>query len=229
MAITKASSNAVAAAAKGDLVVGNATNDSGVLAVGSADQVLTVDSSTATGLKWATAGAAGANWSLLNAGGTTLTGATTITVSGISAKDKILVLVGSASSIYTASLISVRFNTDTGANYTAFGAHFVEGGSSYSVDIFRRYTQTGLTGIPLGKMGTNDPAQVSGFLRIDGCNAAGVKAYTAGGMGSTEGGNTQEGFNIGGIYNSSSTISSVSIVSSYGNFDNGTVYIYTSA
>jgi len=54
MPISKASSNAVAPAAKGDLVVGNATNDSGILAVGSANQVLTVDSSTATGLKWAT-------------------------------------------------------------------------------------------------------------------------------------------------------------------------------
>jgi hypothetical protein len=61
MAITKASSNAVAPAAKGDLVVGNATNDSGVLAVGSTDQVLTVDSSTATGLKWATPAAGGFN------------------------------------------------------------------------------------------------------------------------------------------------------------------------
>ena len=59
MPITKASSNAVAAAAKGDLVVGNATNDSGVLAVGSTDQVLTVDSSTATGLKWATPSSGG--------------------------------------------------------------------------------------------------------------------------------------------------------------------------
>jgi len=54
MAITKATSNAVAPAAKGDLVVGSATNDSDVLAVGSTDQVLTVDSSTATGLKWST-------------------------------------------------------------------------------------------------------------------------------------------------------------------------------
>ena len=59
MPITKASSNAVAAAAKGDLVVGNATNDSGILSVGTANQVLTVDSSTATGLKWATASSGG--------------------------------------------------------------------------------------------------------------------------------------------------------------------------
>jgi hypothetical protein len=58
MAITKASSNAVAPAAKGDLVVGNATNDSGILSVGTANQVLTVDSTTATGLKWASASAA---------------------------------------------------------------------------------------------------------------------------------------------------------------------------
>lgn len=55
MPITKASSSAVAPGAKGDLVVGSATNDSGILAVGSTNQVLTVDSSTATGLKWATA------------------------------------------------------------------------------------------------------------------------------------------------------------------------------
>lgn len=40
--------------AKGDLLVGTADNTIGGLAVGSADQVLTVDSSTATGLKWAT-------------------------------------------------------------------------------------------------------------------------------------------------------------------------------
>jgi hypothetical protein len=56
MPITKASGNSVTAAAKGDLVVGNATNDSGVLSVGANDTVLTADSSTATGVKWAAAG-----------------------------------------------------------------------------------------------------------------------------------------------------------------------------
>ncbi len=40
--------------AKGDLLVGTADNTIGGLGVGSANQVLTVDSSTATGLKWST-------------------------------------------------------------------------------------------------------------------------------------------------------------------------------
>jgi hypothetical protein len=78
MAITKASSNAVAPAAKGDLVVGNATNDSGVLAVGANGTTLVADSSEATGLKWATSSAGG--MTLLST--TTLSGAsTTISVS----------------------------------------------------------------------------------------------------------------------------------------------------
>ena len=56
MPITKATASSIAPAAKGDLVVGSATNDASVLAVGSANQVLTVDSSAATGLKWAAPG-----------------------------------------------------------------------------------------------------------------------------------------------------------------------------
>lgn len=55
MAITKATASAVAPAAKGDLVVGSATNDAAVLGVGTDGQVLTADSTQSTGLKWATA------------------------------------------------------------------------------------------------------------------------------------------------------------------------------
>jgi len=54
MAITKATASSVAPAAKGDLVVGSATNDAAVLGVGTNNQILVADSSTATGLKWAT-------------------------------------------------------------------------------------------------------------------------------------------------------------------------------
>ena len=79
MPITKATASSIAPAAKGDLVVGSATNDAAVLGVGSNDQVLTADSSTATGLKWGTIAAG--SMTLLST--TTLSGATT-TISGIS-------------------------------------------------------------------------------------------------------------------------------------------------
>lgn len=65
--------------AKGDLLVGVAADSISRLAVGSNDQVLTADSTTATGLKWGTISAGG--MTLLST--TTLSGAST-TVSSIS-------------------------------------------------------------------------------------------------------------------------------------------------
>jgi hypothetical protein len=113
MAITKASGNAVAPAAKGDLVVGSATNDAAVLGVGSNDQVLTADSSTATGLKWATASAGG--MTLISE--TSLTG-TSVTLSSIPQTYKNLQLVLRDFRPATNNTsIFVRINADTSSNY----------------------------------------------------------------------------------------------------------------
>ena len=59
--------------AKGDLIAGTADNTVARLAVGANDTILVADSSTATGLKWA-APVAGGGMTLINTGGTTLTG-----------------------------------------------------------------------------------------------------------------------------------------------------------
>jgi hypothetical protein len=59
--MTKARSNAVANAAKGDLTVGNGTDLSGILAVGSNGDTLVADSSTTTGLSYQANWAAGKN------------------------------------------------------------------------------------------------------------------------------------------------------------------------
>ena len=112
MPISKASSSAVAPAAKGDLVVGSATNDSGVLAVGTANQVLTVDSSTATGLKWAAAG--GGAYTLLST--TTLSGTTT-SITGISGAYTDLMFIINDPHVNTTSNLRVNPNGTSGISY----------------------------------------------------------------------------------------------------------------
>ena len=165
---------------------------------------------------------AGKNWSLLNAGGTTLTGATTITVSGISGVDNVMVIVDGASATLETEL-SIRFNTDTAGNYATFGQRFVWGGS-YSGQI--KIMDFASTSIPLAKQGFNGGDTSAGFLLLQGANSAGLKVFQSAGAGESE---NNRFYNLGGYYNSASTISSVSIVSSIGNFDAGKIYIYTSA
>jgi hypothetical protein len=65
--MTKARSNAVAEAAKGDLSVGTGTNLAGILAVGNNGETLVADSSTSTGLRYQGSMAAGRNF-VLNGG-----------------------------------------------------------------------------------------------------------------------------------------------------------------
>jgi hypothetical protein len=211
--------------AKGDIIAATAADTVSRLAVGANDTVLTADSSTATGLKWGTV-AAGANWSLLNTGGTALTGAATVTVSGISGKDKIMVLVQNASSDTNSNVLYVRFNTDTASNYHQFGFKS-DLRSTYDAGTESQILAGSSSGILLGEMGDKF-ALAAGFVLITGCNSSGVKVYNAGG-GSTYQGSQSTQSNFGGYYNSSSTISSVSINSGGGNWDGGTVYVYTSA
>lgn len=225
MPITKASGNSVTAAAKGDLVVGSATNDSAILSTGTTGQVLTVDSTTATGLKWATP-SAGANWSLVNAGGTALTGASTITVSGISNADKIMVLLTGADA-GTFATISIRLNTDTGSNYYSYG-NYESWPSTYAAGNYGA-TMGASSNVPLFVLSSNASSTGGGYLLISGSNSSGVKIYNGSGGAYASGGDSQANYNLGGYYNSSSTISSVSVVSSSGNFTAGTIFVYTSA
>lgn len=197
------------------------------LAVGSNNTVLTADSTTATGLKWGTV-SAGANWSLLNSGGTALTGATTITVSGISGKDKIMILVETASSADASAFIDVRLNSDSAGNYYHYGFEWAISGT-YAASIISGLSTSGASRIPLGNMPNTAAGTVSGNVLLSGCNASGVKTYNWASGGSVSGSSGQGGSAAGGYYNSSSTISSISVISRSGNFDGGTVYVYTSA
>lgn len=212
---------------KGDLFgydTGNAR-----IPVGANDTVLTADSTQALGVKWATpAAGGGANWTLLNAGGTALTGAATITVSGISGADKVFVLVSNASSATAGSEFNIRFNGDSASNYFYVGALITANASPLIPANLTRAASTN-TQIRFGTLSSAASSDIAGYVSLTGGNSSGIKMIQSVAAAAPAGADSQEHYYLGGYYNSSSTISSVSIRSTAGNFDAGTIYVYTSA
>jgi hypothetical protein len=221
--------NTVATAidAKGDLIAGTGADTFARLAVGTNGHVLTADSTVSpTGLKWAAAAGGGANWSVFNAGGTDLTGAATITVSGISGANKIMVLLTGASSASAGSWMSVRLNGDTGSNYFFSGSQNTYNTTYSSADFSA--SQGFDNRIYVTQIASSSATSVGcGYVLLDGCDSSGVKIMNVAG-GST-GGNGQISMTTGGYYNSSSVITSVSAFSGTGNFDAGKIWVLTSA
>jgi len=207
----------------GDTIYSSSGSTPARLGIGSTGQVLTVAGGVPS---WATpASGGGANWSLLNTGGTTLTGAQTITVSGISGADKIMVFFQNASSASAASYTLLQLNTDTGSNYGYFGSEYGLK-TTWNPAAFTAINSTTATFIILA--GADAAANtMSGYAIISGANASGIKIIQGSGIGN--GGNDNNGYNVGGFYSGSSTISSISLKSLAGNWDGGTVYVYTSA
>lgn len=226
---TVTNSMATAIDAKGDLVAGTGADAFSRLAVGTNNYVLTADSAQATGLKWAAAGV-NQSYSLINAGGTALTAASTITVSGISGMNALKILVIDASTVAASSALSFRFNSDSGANYDFAGPQFSTS-AAYTISDYSNFSTTAFTRIESGTMSNNAASKIGAYCEMTGCNSTGFKSFTYAGSatlsGGTVGGQTTWG---GGIYKGTSTISSVTVFNTAGsNFDGGTIYVYGSA
>ena len=213
-------------ASKGQLAVGTGSGTTDFLNVGTNGYTIVADSTETTGLKWAAPAGGGANWSLVNSGGTALTGATTVTVSGISGADKIMVII-SAASAGASNNIRIRLNSDSNSNYFNYEV-YNDYGSTYDASNFSSKTNN-TTGIILGFLSTNAASAINGYILLSGCNSAGQKIYNYAGAATAAGGTAHTAHIGGGRYDSASTISSVSVVSSSANLDAGTVYVYTSA
>jgi len=194
------------------------------LGIGTTGQVLIVAGGVPS---WGSV-ASNANFTLLNSGGTALSGSATVTVSGISGKDKILVVVDGASSASANQYVNLRLNTDTGANYNQFGYTAYSGSTYSSANDSREISSLTSTSIALAATSNNASSVVGAYVYLEGCNASGVKIFQSAGSASPAGGNAQEPFITGGFYSGSSTISSISITAA-NSFNGGTVYVYTSA
>jgi len=188
------------------------------LGVGANGTVLTADSAEATGLKWASPASTSPDYQLINAGGTALTGAATITVSGISGKNNLMIVVQGASSVNASPYVSFRFNSDsTNGNYqyTYFGA-------TNTTTNFTGYTST--TEVFTSRAGNAAADTVNSYLQVLGANATGLK--TVWGIGAGTGATTPQTWVVNGVYKGTSAITSVSILSDSGNFDAGTIFVY---
>jgi len=189
-------------------------------------------SSTGTGVQWVAAPSAGSNWALLNSGGTSLSGTVT-TISGISGKDKLLVLIAGAGTNGTAGgVIGLQFNTDTGSNYYGAGGVVENIGTNGGSVAGTSYYSGTTTSFYLVKIGPSASAGASASAIITGGNSSGVKVIsgTGGSGGSGQDYYPNRSYYLNGYYNSSSTISSVSVITGSSNaFNAGTVYVYASA
>lgn len=189
--------------ATGDTLYASSANTPARLAVGNTGDVLTVAGGVPT---WA-APANTQAFTLINSGGTSLSTGTT-TVSGISGKNQLHIWVtGYSANNGSNANVTFRINTDSGNNY-------------YWISTLPdMYTPT--SGINLKELAA---AATTGELHlfISGANSTGIKPFQWISR-ESNGGSAAMGM---GYYGGTSTISSVSIITSTGSWDAGTIRVY---
>lgn len=216
-------------AAKGSIVAASGAATPANLSVGANDTVLTADSTAATGLKWAAPGGAGKGYTLINTGGTALTGATSITVSSLGSYESYIIYCN-ASSANASSNVSFRLNSDSGAKYISRGVA-ISNPATYTSAFLNNVEQDGGTEYTIGNTATST---ATGYLTI-GIRVEGAKSTSAKGVQVSAGfweGSARTGQITTvstGLYTGTSAITSFTILSSSGNFDQGTLFIYGSS
>lgn len=208
--------------ATGDTYYASAAATPARLGIGSTGNVLTVAGGVPT---WA----APANTKSYTLRSTTnLTGASTITVSSLGGYDDFVFLITNWTSASASSQLTMRFNGDTNSNYTYNGFNTALG-SAYDRQSINNLSETA-TAIPLGTLGTTTGAGLNGgaSVRLSGGNSTGFKAFTAlsGTLQDSSSSTMARTNNSQGMWLANAALTSVSVISSVGNFNGGTIRVY---
>jgi hypothetical protein len=218
---------------KGDVYAATAASTPARLAVGANDTVLTADSAEATGLRWATPASSSQNWTLVNSGGTSMSGSAAVTVSGITGADKLMVCILQASSTGNYG-VGIRINNDSNSNRYNHMGMLLDVKSTYSTSIFEIFSNSNgsfSNQISLGKFSSHVSSQMTSTVFINGGNSSGVKPFQIQtGVKNTGDANARNVVS-GGWYTEADTISSIVVINEDAsvNFDSGTLYVFKSA
>jgi hypothetical protein len=205
--------------AKGDLIGATAADTPARLAVGTNGQVLTADSTAATGLKWDTVAAGG--MTLLST--TTLSGSSTAISVTPTGYTQIEVVIKDAYTSTNDNYANFRLNSDTGNNYGTNAVRY-DGNSLVGLAYIDReaffylLTNTPSTSSPIrngnGTIRIYTPTATDNiYVEWESASAANSQGSLGGVAGR-------------GIYNASAALSNVTLYPASGTWSGGTVYVY---
>lgn len=202
--------------AKGDIIAATAADTVSRLAVGTNNQVLTADSTAATGLKWATPTAGVESYDVI---ATPSLSGSSITVSGISGKKALFIRIANASSSSASMYFNLTFNGDTASNYNF--VYFRSTANAAALPILTGETSS----IEVSRMGNSASSAVEAVIQIRGCDGTGWKPFV---INSAQSDNATTGRDVvgSGYYKGTSAITSVTITCVTGSFDAGSISVY---
>jgi hypothetical protein len=206
----------------GDTIYSSSGSTPARLAIGSTGNVLTVAGGVPT---WAAPGASTPSFSLLST--TTLTGAATFTITGLSGYNTLIMIVKNASAAAASNAMCFRVNSNTSNVYRGYGIN-INPSASFSPSMITQNVQE-TTNIGMGVMSGAAGSQVSGYVRLEACNGSGIKMFHSAGGPSDESSSGQAARVLGGFIDDTNVISSITFFTDgISNFDVGTLRIYGS-
>lgn len=190
--------------AKADILTATAADTPARLAVGANDTVLTADSTTATGLKWATPSSGG--MTLLASGSATGT-ATSVNITGLpTTYNNLYVVVRNFKSSVDGRAVCARLNSDSNTRYAVSYYDYINGTfGANRINMYAAFDNTVSDGLTV-------------FTVWDYANTSTWKMITGATMGNNETTNTSVLANTFlGCYNQTSAITDVNITADSGN------------